>query len=135
MVFPPPPGHVSGTNRDWPETWSSGVVAWGRGRPAQSCHRLLHPAVHLLIYQGPLEPVGGTSWEWVGPSLEWETRVEKREVGPGSKVRELQDLRINDSLDRILSSTRRVPKPSGHSFSYHCVISGGMEAPRITSCV
>lgn len=102
MVFPPPPGHVSGTNRDWPETWSSGVVAWGRGRPAQSCHRLLHPAVHLLIYQGPLEPVGGTSWEWVGPSLEWETRVEKREAGPGSKVRELQDLRINDSSDRIL---------------------------------
>lgn len=52
--------------RDWPETWSSGVVAWGRRRPAQSCHRLLHPAVHLLIHQGPLEPVGDLS----SPELE-----------------------------------------------------------------
>lgn len=62
MVFPLP-GHVSGTYQDWPETWSGGVVAWGRGRPASSYHRFLHPAVYLLIHQGPHDPVGGTARE------------------------------------------------------------------------
>lgn len=68
MVFPQP-GHVSGSNRDWPETWSCGVVARGHGRPAPSCHRFFHPAVHLLIHQGPPDPVGGTARERGGATL------------------------------------------------------------------
>lgn len=78
MIFPPS-GHVSGTNQDWPETWSGGVVAWGPGRPAQSYRRFLHPAVYVLIHQGPLEPVGGTAWEGGG------TIPRKEAMGEGAK--------------------------------------------------
>ena len=143
---PPPPGHVSGTNQDWPETWSGGVVAWGPGRPAPSYRRFLHPAVHLLLHQGPHDPVGGTAWgrggatlrmwagvrgaTWSRLSLKWDSANVQCEGVAGSLGGPL-------SLSNLPTVLLCLPPRCAwvlsalHSFSVS-VITGGVEAPWVT---
>lgn len=157
VVFPLP-GHVSGAKRDWPETWSGGVVAWGPGRPAPSYHRFLHPAVHLLIHQGPHHPVGGTAWERGGATPGTWAGGKGKLKGPpppegtvltfsvreqGNSRRAWGSLTL-DTLPTVLLSLTSLTSqksslspqaacPSSFQVSSRCITTGGMGASRVTS--
>lgn len=111
-------------------------MAWGRGRPAQSCHRFFYPAVHLLIHQGPLDSVGGTARGGVGPSLDRGNKGARREVDPGWDGARVQKGGSGRRAGVIMSYQKGClssPLGTPPSELSHCVISGGMEAPR--NCV
>lgn len=70
MVFLPTQGMFQALTKIGQKHGLGGVVAWGPGYACpQLSSRFLHPAVHLLLHQGPHDPVGGNAWGRGGATL------------------------------------------------------------------